>query len=141
MLRSSWRGFCLCFVDKTSGSWSHLSSKETGKCIVDLYQGFVIHPSCWGSCFSDSVFRHGQIMSISPGSAGKHTHKRPLFSIVCESGLLFKRCYVVRTLCITGGIISEPSPTKKKKQQRGGRGRGREKALGNKRVKSFQAQY
>lgn len=56
-------------------------------------------------------------MSISPGSAGKHTHKRPLFSIVCESGLLFKRCYVVRTLCITGGIISEPPPPKKNNKE------------------------
>lgn len=114
MLRSSWKGFCLGFVDKTSVSWSHLSSKETGKCIAGLYRGFVTHLAWWGSYFSDSVFRHGQIMSICPGSAGKHTHKRLLFSIVCESGLLFRRCFVVRMLCTTGGIVSETPPPKKK---------------------------
>lgn len=57
-------------------------------------------------------------MSICPGSAGKHTHKRLLFSIVCESGLLFRRCCVVRTLCTIGGIVSEDPPPKK----RGGSG-------------------
>lgn len=46
MLRSSWKGFCLGFVDKTSVSWSHLSSKETGKCIPGLYRGFVPHLAC-----------------------------------------------------------------------------------------------
>lgn len=84
--------------------------RKLGSVFASLYQSSVTHLAWQVRYFSDSVFRHAQMMGICPGILGS-TFRRDLFSPICEPELFFRRCCVMRTLCTAGGVFSEHRET------------------------------